>query len=340
MSLYYQDDHVTLYHGDSLEILPTLDIEARALLTDPPYFKVKDEPWDNQWKKPEQFLAWLGDFLDLAKPLVAANGSVWVFASPQMTTRVELLVGGRFNVLNSIRWVKSQGWHNKTKVETLRSFLTPWEGIIFAEQYHDTYEDMSLALAREVFSPLGNYLKGEWEAAGWKAGEVGRALGRSSALIAFWAKGRRTPTEGDYARLKSLLGGTFLPKEYAEVTAWRAELRQEFEERRRQFEALRRPFAAGSRGASTDIWNFGTVPPYPGKHPCEKPQDMLRHMIQCSTREGDTVLDPFAGSGATLLAAKSLGRKAVGIEMNEKYCEQIVKTLTTQPEQLTFEFTA
>lgn len=109
MSLYYQDEHVTLYHGDSLEILPTLDIEARALLTDPPYFKVKDEPWDNQWKKPEQFLAWLGDFLDLAKPLVAANGSVWVFASPQMTTRVELLVGERFNVLNSIRWVKSLG---------------------------------------------------------------------------------------------------------------------------------------------------------------------------------------------------------------------------------------
>src|SRR5699024_7774303 len=108
------------------------------------------EPWDNQWKKPEQFLTWLGNFLDLAKPLVAANGSVWVFASPQMTTRVEMLISERFNVLNSIRWVKSQGWHMKAKVESLRAFLTPWEGIIFAEQYANEYEDAAKALRREV----------------------------------------------------------------------------------------------------------------------------------------------------------------------------------------------
>ena len=41
MTLYYQDDSITLHHGDSLEILPTLDVQADALLTDPPYFKVK-----------------------------------------------------------------------------------------------------------------------------------------------------------------------------------------------------------------------------------------------------------------------------------------------------------
>ena len=329
MSLYYQDEHVTLHHGDSLEILPTLDIEARALLTDPPYFKVKDEPWDNQWKKPEQFLAWLGDFLDLAKPLVAANGSVWVFASPQMTTRVELLVGERFNVLNSIRWVKSQGWHKKAKVESLRSFLTPWEGVVFAEQYADQYDDMAKALHREVFSPFGRYMQGEWERAGWRAGALGRAIGRDSALPTRWAEGSSMPSPEDYEKVKSILNskaGGYLLREYEDL--------------RREYEDLRRPFAAESREVSTDIWSFGTVPPYPGKHPCEKPQDMLRHMIQCSTREGDTVLDPFAGSGSTLIAAKSLGRKAVGIEMSEQHCEQIVKTLTTQPEQLAFEFTA
>ena len=43
MSIYYQDEHATLHHGDSLEILPTLDVQADALLTDPPYFKVKNE---------------------------------------------------------------------------------------------------------------------------------------------------------------------------------------------------------------------------------------------------------------------------------------------------------
>ena len=333
MTLYYQDEHVTLYHGDSLEILPTLDIEATALLTDPPYFKVKDEPWDNQWKKPEQFLAWLGDFLDLAKPLVAANGSVWVFASPQMTARVELLVGERFNVLNSIRWVKSQGWHKKSKVESLRSFLTPWEGVVFAEQYADQYDDMAKALRREVFAPIGRYLQTERERAGVAVGELASlfpsASGGTTGAVSNWESGLNLPSKAQYESMREYLNRRS-----------GAYLRREYEDLMREYEDLRRPFAVESREVSTDIWNFGTVPPYPGKHPCEKPQDMLRHMVRCSTREGDTVLDTFAGSGSTLIAAKSLGRKAVGIEMSEQYCEQIVKTLTTQPEQLAFEFTA
>ena len=322
MSIYYQDEHVTLYHGDSLEILPTLDIEATALLTDPPYFKVKDEPWDNQWKKPEHFLAWLGDFLDLAKPLVAANGSVWVFASPQMTTRVELLVGERFNVLNSIRWVKSQGWHKKAKVESLRSFLTPWEGVVFAEQYADQYEDTAKALHGGAFAPIGRYIQTERERAGVPRSELAAlfpsASGGATGAVFNWEAGLNSPSKEQYESMREHLN-----------RAGGAYMRREYEDLRREYEDLRRPFALGAREVSTDIWNFGTVPPYPGKHPCEKPQDMLRHMIQCSTREGDTVLDPFAGSGATLIAAKSLGREAVGIEMNEQYCEQIVKTLTT-----------
>jgi len=60
MPLYYQDDQVTLYHGDALEILPTLDIQANVLLTDPPYFKVKKDAWDNQWGAASEFLAWMG----------------------------------------------------------------------------------------------------------------------------------------------------------------------------------------------------------------------------------------------------------------------------------------
>jgi site-specific DNA-methyltransferase (adenine-specific) len=111
MSLYYQDDFVTLYHGDSLEILPSLDIKSDVLLTDPPYFKVKQEEWDNQWDKASEFLGWMGDFLDRAKPLLTPQASVWVFASPSMTSSVERLVGERFRVLNSIRWVKEHGWH-------------------------------------------------------------------------------------------------------------------------------------------------------------------------------------------------------------------------------------
>jgi len=317
MSLYYQDDYVTLHHGDCLEVLPTLDIEANVLLTDPPYFKVKQDEWDNQWDKAHEFLEWMGDFLDRAKPLLTANASAWVFASPAMTSSVERLVGERFRVLNSIRWVKEQGWHQKAEIAALRSYLTPWEGIVFAEQFDDAYGDAAKALHREVFAPIGRYMQSEWERAGWKAGKLGVALGYDSALPTRWAEGSSLPTRDAYERMRSVLNSE--GSDY---------LRREYEDLRREYEDLRRPFKVTTRAHSTDVWNFGTVPPGPGKHPCEKPQAMLRHMIETASRPGDLILDPFAGSGSTLDAARGLGRMAIGVEQDERWCEYIARRLS------------
>lgn len=59
-------------------------------------------------------------------------------------------------------------------------------------------------------------------------------------------------------------------------------------------------------------------------HPCQKPIKLLKRIIKKT--EG-TILDPFLGSGTTLLAAKELSRKAIGIEIEERYCEIAVKRL-------------
>lgn len=56
-------------------------------------------------------------------------------------------------------------------------------------------------------------------------------------------------------------------------------------------------------------------------HPTVKPVPMLRTIVSWSSGEGETVLDPFMGSGTTLRAAKDLGRRAIGIEIEERYCE-------------------
>lgn len=56
-------------------------------------------------------------------------------------------------------------------------------------------------------------------------------------------------------------------------------------------------------------------------HPTQMNPYLVEWPIRCSSSEGDVILDPFAGSGTTLVAAKSLGRKAIGIEIEEKYCE-------------------
>lgn len=81
-----------------------------------------------------------------------------------------------------------------------------------------------------------------------------------------------------------------------------------------------------------DVLQFESV----GKpiHPTEKPVKLLEYLIKTYTKEGESVLDNTCGSGSTLVAAKNVNRKCIGIELDEKYCEisknRILETLENQ----------
>lgn len=63
------------------------------------------------------------------------------------------------------------------------------------------------------------------------------------------------------------------------------------------------------------------------KHPCPRKLKHVQWLVRWWSEPTDTVLDPFTGSGTTLVAAKTLGRRAVGIEIEEEYCEEAAKRL-------------
>ena len=63
-------------------------------------------------------------------------------------------------------------------------------------------------------------------------------------------------------------------------------------------------------------------------HPCPKPLPLMAELIRLFTDPGETVLDPFAGSGTTLVAAKAAGRRAIGIEIEPEWCAETVRRLS------------
>ncbi len=86
---------------------------------------------------------------------------------------------------------------------------------------------------------------------------------------------------------------------------------------------LRPQDAAGAFGPDHDTWYFarvaGTFKERAGFHSCQMPERLLERIIRCCSAPDDVVLDPFAGSGSTLVVAKKLGRRWVGVDVSPEY---------------------
>jgi adenine-specific DNA-methyltransferase len=314
--------------GDSLESLRALPDNCCSLvLTDPPYHSTKKSniSGDTSFEEDEHFLDWMEEYAREWKRILKMSGTAYVFCASQMAARLEVTIGRHMRPIGQITWTKPNepgfdGWKGKARKTSLRSWYPHSERILMFEQgTYGSYE----AYRR---SPLGQYLLDSRTAAGLSMMELTEQIGaygrvNRGGAVANWEAGRNIPSREQYERLVSVLEGTgqvapMLP-----------------------YEDTVRPFAVTKDVAFTDVWHFPSVRPFPGKHPAEKPVDMLAHMVSASSYPGDIVIDCFAGSSSTGVAAIGLGRRAVCMELDDSWTtvasDVLSKASASEPNQAT-----
>ena len=341
---------IELHNAECLAHMRTMpDNSVDAIVTDPPYFGVKDDDWDNQWKNAGEFIEWIGELSEQWQRILRPNGSLYCFASPQLRARVEVKVAERFNCLPTITWVKNDGnvensggkWRQAEK-ESMRSYFPRTEAIIFAEHYGadnmpkggEGFKYHEGKLHSELMQPIKDYLNAERGELSIK--DIDRLTGTSMASHWFTHPTQWTiPTAAWYAKLQAATGRFERP--YEDLRREYEDLRREYEDLRREYEDLRRPFNVTADVPYTDVWTFKTVQAYEGKHVCEKPLALMEHIILASTKPGAIVFDPFMGSGSTGMACVLNGRDFIGCEMDAKHFANAsarIRKAETQPRLL------
>jgi adenine-specific DNA-methyltransferase len=211
---YYHDETSTIYEGDALHILPQLPAASvHLILTDPPYFKTKLDylgeklTWDTQWKTPAAYLAWLKQMALEWRRVLAPNGSVYCFASPQMAAHVEVMLGEVFHVIQRLTWRKPP-YSTKAemfKKEDLMMFFPASEAILFCEQRGSDdnaldasgYAHAERQLKTSLFSaPIAEAMAGTHTTAKQVTEAIG-AYGKVNhgGAVSNWLQGYNIPTK-------------------------------------------------------------------------------------------------------------------------------------------------
>ena len=327
---YYKNESVTLYCGDCLEVLPEISEKVNLLLTDPPYSRVKDDDWDRCSHSELETL--LRNVFELVKPKMALNGAAYCFCWPYFSARLQLIMSDYFNVLNEIVCMKRRpygaqcGQQAKADITKCRKFFPETERIVFAEMYGSDkqaaadagYQKASEQLWAELMRPLIRYFQEAKKESGLSSKEIQERMFQLTGKRYVFDHHTFSESQWEFpVREQYEAAATFLPlrRQYDE-------LRRQYDELRRQYDELRRAHFP-SRSNFTDLWSYSPILAGSKKrlHNCQKPIQMITDMVTTSSRPGNIVLDPFAGSGTTGVAAMRTGRRAVLIERDERYCE-------------------
>jgi DNA modification methylase len=296
---YYRDEQVTLLIGDALEQLRTLpDGSVDCIVTSPPYYGLRDYGAEGQYgleETPAEYVETLRAVFTEARRVLADDGTLWLnlgdsyVCSPKGSESKTNGLDGRSNHRTT---PAGSGGKNGGGLAAKQLLGIPWR-TAFALQDH------GWILRNEVI----------WSKPNAMPESVRDRLSTRHEHLFMFAKQPRYTFDLDairepLARPEALsegivFGGSKGPGGNVSVYG-----------------------AAGStKGRNPgDVWEI-TTKPYPAAHFAVFPIDLPLRCIKAGCRPGGTVLDPFSGSGTTGAAARQLGRRYVGIDLNPAYHE-------------------
>ena len=317
------EDVARLMHGE----------KAQLVHADPPYGMGKEKDGvqnDNLYAdKLDAFqMAWWRAF----RPHIEDNASAYIWGNAEGLWRL-WFIGGlsaseRMTMRNQLIWDKPpSGLGDGQNNSIMRSFGVKYESCLFlmlgeqgfnnnADNYWDGWE------------PIRSYLETEMNKCGgaknWNAA-LGNQMGGHYFTKSQWC----FPTEEAYKKLQTFAKGDAFKREHDELKREHDELKREHDELKREFYATRAHFD-NTHDLMTDVWEFPRVTGEEKHgHATPKPVAMMARCIKSSAPERSVVVEPFLGSGSTLIAAEQLGRKCYGMEISPAYCDVIVKRWET-----------
>jgi adenine-specific DNA-methyltransferase len=306
-------NRVAQFQGDSVNLLPLIpDNTVDLILTDPPYHSTKKENiyGDSDFSEDVDFINWIENFTLQFKRILKPNGSLYLFCSSDMAPHIYVRMAQHMNMHGIITWTKPNepgydGWKQKMRKTSLRRWYPHTERIIFCSPAVDGN------LKR---SPFGEFLRDARTRAGLTSNQLTELTGaygkvNNGGAVSNWETGRNIPSRDQYEKICDAICQT------GKVKILPA------------YEDVIRAFNIDPRLPFIDVWDFMNVRQHKGKHPAEKPNDMLSHIIRTSSHEHDVVLDCFSGSGSTLVSSLQCNRMSIGIEIEQCWVDYAAKRL-------------
>ena len=331
----------TIYHGDNLSLLRQMGAETIDLIaTDPPFNSGREwqgpaGSFDDRFKSTEEYVKWMRERVIEMHRVLKPTGSIYLHCDPTASHHLKVMmdeVFGKENFRNEIIWKRSSNKNNGT----LTKFGCVSDRILFYGSPINRKEvmvDMDPEYINKIYTHK-DAKYGKWQSVDLTG--AGSSKGESSQVWKGWdptkrGKGRSwcVPRTGDYAKWID----TQIPGYMDEPSVHkRLDMLDEHEMihwSNKRFPHLKQ-FLMGTSGKRnlndlwTDIPAVGSGKESTG-YPTQKPVELYKRIIEASSNPGDIVLDPFCGSGTTLIAAEQLGRQWIGIDSSKDACQTAQK---------------